>query len=46
MNHPFILNFFRSFKDTENIYFLTEYIPGIELFDAIRVIGLLSKYDA
>jgi cGMP-dependent protein kinase len=42
----FILTFFRSFKDNENIYFLTEYIAGIELFDAIRVIGLLSKYDA
>lgn len=46
MDHVFILKFFRSYKDTENIYFLTEYIAGIELFDAIRVIGLLSKYDA
>jgi cGMP-dependent protein kinase len=46
MDHVFILNFFRSYKDNENIYFLTEYIAGIELFDAIRVIGLLSKYDA
>ncbi|CAD8190052.1 unnamed protein product [Paramecium octaurelia] len=46
MDHPFILKFYRSYKDNENIYFLTEYIPGMELFDAIRVIGLLSKYDA
>jgi cGMP-dependent protein kinase len=46
MDHVFILNFFRSYKDNDNIYFLTEYIAGIELFDAIRVIGLLSKYDA
>ena len=36
MDHPFVLQFFRSFKDSENIYFLTEYIQGIELFDAIR----------
>lgn len=49
------MKFYRSYKDNENIYFLTEYIPGMELFDAIRVIGilyynyflgLLSKYDA
>lgn len=46
MNHQFILKFYRSFKDGENIYFLTEYIPGEELFDAIREIGLLGKYDS
>ncbi|CAD8120025.1 unnamed protein product [Paramecium sonneborni] len=46
MDNPFILKFYRSYKDNENIYFLTEYIAGMELFDAIRVIGLLSKYDA
>ncbi|CAK60750.1 unnamed protein product (macronuclear) [Paramecium tetraurelia] len=46
MNHQFILKFYRSFKDAENIYFLTEYIAGEELFDAIREIGLLGKYDS
>lgn len=46
MDHVFIMKFHRSFKDNENIYFLTEYIAGVELFDAIRVIGLLSKYDS
>lgn len=40
LDHPFIMRFYRSFKDEENVYFLTEYIPGIELFDAIRVIGI------
>jgi cGMP-dependent protein kinase len=39
MDHPFVLQFYRSFKDKENIYFLTEYIQGMELFDAIRIIG-------
>jgi cGMP-dependent protein kinase len=39
MDHQFILKFYRSYKDNENIYFLTEFIPGFELFDAIRVIG-------
>lgn len=33
------MKFYRSYKDDENIYFLTEYIAGFELFDAIRIIG-------
>ncbi|KAM3141578.1 hypothetical protein pb186bvf_006183 [Paramecium bursaria] len=46
MDHPFIMRFYRSYKDNENVYLLTEYIPGMELFDAIREIGLLSKNDS
>ncbi|CAK80945.1 unnamed protein product (macronuclear) [Paramecium tetraurelia] len=46
LDHPFIMHFFRSFKDENNIYLLNEYIPGIELFDAIRDIGLLNKNDS
>ncbi|CAD8175018.1 unnamed protein product [Paramecium pentaurelia] len=46
LDHPFIMHFFRSFKDDNNIYLLNEYIPGIELFDAIRDIGLLNKNDS
>lgn len=36
------MEFVRSYKDDHYIYFLTEFINGIELFDAIRLIGLLS----
>ncbi|CAD8084743.1 unnamed protein product [Paramecium sonneborni] len=46
LDHPFIMHFFRSFKDDNNIYLLNEYIPGLELFDAIREIGLLNKNDS
>ncbi|CAK56806.1 unnamed protein product (macronuclear) [Paramecium tetraurelia] len=46
LDHPLIMRFFRSFKDDNNIYLLNEYIPGIELFDAIREIGLLNKNDS
>jgi cGMP-dependent protein kinase len=35
--------YIRSYKDDNFIYFLTEFINGMELFDAIRVIGLLSS---
>jgi len=36
------MEFIRSYKDERYIYFLTEFINGIELFDAIRMIGLLN----
>ena len=40
------MKFIRSFKDNNNIYFLNEYVKGLELFDVIREIGksyFLSK---
>lgn len=46
VDFPFIMKFVRSFKDDINIYFLGEYVRGIELFDAIRDIGLLKNYDS
>ena len=29
----------KSFEDPDNLYFLTEFIRGMELFDVIRDIG-------
>jgi cGMP-dependent protein kinase len=43
LSSPFIMEFIRSFKDEHYVYFLTEFINGIELFDAIRLIGLLNS---
>ena len=42
ISSPFIMEFIRSYKDENYVYFLTELINGIELFDAIRLIGLLT----
>lgn len=39
-NHPLIMGFETSFYDDYNIYFLLNYISGMELFDAIREIGI------
>ena len=36
----------KTFNDNEDIHFLVEYIKGIELFEVIRDIGLLSTYDS
>lgn len=46
VDFPFIMKFVRSFKDNINIYFLVEYVKGMELFDVIRDIGLLKAYDS
>lgn len=42
-NFPFIMGFVRTFKDDISVYFLVQYIKGMELFDVIREIGLLNK---
>lgn len=39
VNFPFIIQYCRSFKDNFDIYFLEEYVNGMELFDVIRDIG-------
>jgi cGMP-dependent protein kinase len=43
IDHPFIMKLVKTMKDSSNIFFLTEYIKGKELFDIIRDIGLLNK---
>lgn len=45
-NFPFIMSFIRSFKDEQSVYFLLKFIRGMELFDVIRDIGLLSTFDS
>lgn len=41
--HPCIVQFIKSFKDRSNVYFLTEFLGGGDLFFAIRALGLLTK---
>ena len=43
---PFINNFRRSYKDEKSIYFLLEFINGMELFDVIRILGILDYIQA
>jgi len=44
--HPCIVQFIRTFKDDNYIYFLMEFLGGGDLFMAIRQIGMLSKPQA
>ena len=46
LDHPLIVKLIKFLKDKKNIYLLMEYLPGLELFDVIRDIGLLSKNEA
>ena len=41
-----IMKLIRTYKDSKRIYFLTEFVNGIDLFDAIRTLGLLTNDQA
>ncbi|OMJ70240.1 hypothetical protein SteCoe_31838 [Stentor coeruleus] len=45
LDHIFILKLVRTFKDQFRVYFLLEYIRGMDLFDVIREISLLTDQD-
>ena len=46
VDHPFIVKLVKTLKDEKNIYYLMDYLKGKELFDVIRDIGLLNKFEA
>ena len=43
IHHPLIVGYYKSFEDQKSIYLLLEYIHGIEMYYAIREIGILTK---
>ena len=45
IDHPFIVKLVKTLKSEKHIFFLMEYIRGKELFDVIRDIGILTKYQ-
>mmetsp|Transcript_49647 Transcript_49647/g.118207 ORF Transcript_49647/g.118207 Transcript_49647/m.118207 type:complete len:963 (-) Transcript_49647:64-2952(-) len=44
--HPCIMQFIKTFQDDSDVYFLTEFLGGGDLFYAIREIGTLSKLQS
>ena len=38
LHHPFIMKYYKSFKDDRNIYFIQEHIPGDMLFEVVNFI--------
>ena len=45
IDHPFITKLVKSLKNDKYIFFLMEFNKGKELWDVIRDIGLLNKYQ-
>ena len=46
IDHPFIVKLVKTLKDEKCVYFLMDYIKGKELFDVLRDIGMLNKFQA
>ena len=46
IDHPFIVKLVKTLKDEKFVYFLMDYIKGKELFDVIRDINVLNKFQA
>ena len=44
VDFPFIMKFYRSFLDEQHVYFMNEYINGIDLYTIMCKIGLLNTY--
>jgi cGMP-dependent protein kinase len=45
LDHVMILKMVKSFKDSKRIYFLTEYVRGCDMFDALREMNTLSDRE-
>lgn len=46
LDHPLIVKLVRTFKDSKRLYYLMEYICGMDLFDVLRKMQLLKECDA
>lgn len=45
IDHTMIVKLVKTYKDNKRIYFLMEYVRGIDLFDVLRQLGLLKEDD-
>jgi cGMP-dependent protein kinase len=43
VDHPLIVKLVKTFKDDSRLYFLMEFVHGMDLFDALREMGLLNN---
>ena len=46
LDHSLIIKLIRTFKDSDRVYFLLEYVSGLDFFDVLRLMGLVSNEDA
>ncbi|OMJ87851.1 hypothetical protein SteCoe_10333 [Stentor coeruleus] len=46
LDHIFILKLVKTFKDPKRVYFLTEFVRGMDLFDVIRELNIVTDRDS
>ena len=46
LDHSFVLKLIKTFKDSKRVYFLTEYVKGIDLFDVIRILNEIGEENS
>ncbi|CAG9311323.1 PKG_8 [Blepharisma stoltei] len=46
LDHCMVVKLVKTFKDDTRLYFLMEYVRGLDLFDVLRNMGLLNENDA
>lgn len=46
IDHTFILKLVKTFKDAKRVYFLTEFVKGMDLFDVLREMNLVTDRDS
>ncbi|OMJ91623.1 hypothetical protein SteCoe_5769 [Stentor coeruleus] len=45
LDHTLIMKLVKTFKDQKRLYFLSEYIKGMDLYDVLRKLQLLKECD-
>ena len=46
LDHVLIMKLVKTFKDNDRLYFLMEFVDGLDLFDVMRVLRILREVDA
>lgn len=46
LDHPMIVKLVKTFKDNKRVYFLMEYVKGMDLFDVLRSLNVLKEADS
>ena len=46
LDHSGIVTLVKTFKDKDRVYYLRQYIHGIDLWDAMREINIVSNEQA
>lgn len=46
LDHPLVMKLVKTFKDEQRVYFLLEFVVGLDLFDVLRKMNLLADADS